>query len=119
MRGELYVEWIEHFCVNPIGPNRCQLVKLTAEQRSTVHRIYDCAERLSVTGPLAAYLGLLHLAGPESPRNPPAELNVDFFTIWNSMAPELHEYIRRDGEALVCAARGTRWPAEPDMPTAA
>jgi len=34
-------------------------------------------------------LALLHLCGPEWGSNPPPEINVDTFTIWNSTGPEL------------------------------
>jgi hypothetical protein len=113
-RGERAIVWIGRYCVRPAGPERGHPVRLTAPEREIVRRIYDDAVSAPIGGELAAYIALLHLVGIEGRmrEDPPAPLSADLFTTWNSAGPRLRAYVRRDGEALVCVALGTRW--DPD-----
>ena len=109
-RGDRDVRWIEAFCLYPSGSQRGQQVRLTPTQSDIVHQIYNGLQNVTVTGPLAAYLALLHLCGPEWGRNPPPEINVDVFTIWNATGPELRAVLKRDSEGIACPELGTRYP---------
>jgi hypothetical protein len=111
--GERYVMWIESYCVRPVaGPERGQRVKLTDAQKETVRRIYDQGDNLEVIGPLAAYLALLHVCGPEAvrPMTQPGRFTTDVFTAWAATGPRLKEVLRREGERIVCPQLGTRYP---------
>ena len=63
-RGDQAIRWIEQFCVYPHGFSKGQHVVLTAAQKEIVHKVFDTDESPEVTGPLAAYLALFHIAGP-------------------------------------------------------
>ena len=98
----------------PHGPERGQFVRLTAEQRETVRKIYDSPDGLqdmAAAGPLAGYLVLLHICGPEAVRRefPPA-LSADIFTVWAAAGSHLRPHLRRVGACIVCPELGTRFP---------
>ena len=61
-RGRKNCDWIEKFCRMPGGAFRGQAVQLTLAEIEVVRRIYDESETVPVTGPLGAYLALLHCA---------------------------------------------------------
>ena len=65
-RGWRNIAWIERHCLVPHGPEKGQPVRLTRAQRDIVYCIYDDNEHPEVTGPLAAFLVLLHVCGPEA-----------------------------------------------------
>ena len=114
-RGASAVTWIERYCVVPSGPERGQHVRLSQAQRETVRRIYDGpqgSEAAAVSGPLAAYLALLHTCGPEALQQDfrPA-VAADIFTVWGATGPDLREVLKRDRDHIVCPELGTRWPA--------
>jgi hypothetical protein len=107
------IRWIEKFCVVPSGPYKGQRVRLTPAQCDTVREIYDCQDssRRSVTGPLAAYLALLHVCGPEALQHDfRPDVKPDIFTVWNSVGPDLKAVLKRDGQCVVCPELGTRYP---------
>ena len=108
-RSERAIAWVESWCQTPGG----KAARLTAEQRAALHRLYDggLQPAEAVAGPLAAYLILLHLAGPEARSDPPARLQVDVFTLWNAASPELRVHLRRHGAMVTCPALGRSWPA--------
>jgi hypothetical protein len=114
-RGEHAVYWIEQFCIYPSGFNRGQYAVLTPAQKQVVHEIYDHADGpqdIPVDGPLAAYLALLHVCGPEAlQRNFRPAVTADIFTVWSATGPKLKEVLKRDGERIVCPELGTQFPA--------
>jgi hypothetical protein len=113
-RGTRAVRWIERFCVVPGGPERGQHVRLSPVQRETVRRIYDGpqgSEAVPTTGPLAAYLALMHVCGPEALQQDfrPA-VAADIFTVWNATGPDLREVLRLEHGQITCPEIGTRYP---------
>ena len=86
-------------------------MQLTFEQRCVVHELFAGGlQPAEVAGPLAAYLVLFSLAGPEARTGAPApQFTIDVFTLWNAAGPELRAYLRRRGETIVCPELGTRW----------
>lgn len=114
-RSDRAIDWVEDYCLIPAGPDKGQRVKLTVEQRRIIRQIYDHPndkEAVPVGGPLAAYLALLHTAGPEALQRKfcPA-LSADLFTTWNAVGPDLRAVLKRDGEGIKCPELGTRYPA--------
>ena len=108
-RGERVVAWIETWCVRNGQPAR-----LSPDERATLYGIFDggrppVAE--DIVGPLAAFLVLLHLAGPEArPRSEaPRFVTVDLFTLWNAASPELRGFLRRHGAVVACPELGTTY----------
>jgi len=71
------IAWIEGFCRIPKGPKVGQPVKLLDYQREILHGVFDTPTRRAIISmgrqnaktTLAAYLLLLHLAGPRHQRN--------------------------------------------------
>ena len=112
-RGDRNCAWIERHCLMPHGPDKGQRVRLTPAQCDVVRRIYDDAEQPEVTGPLAAYLALLHVAGPEAVKGDfrPA-VNADIFTTWNAVGPRLREVLTRENGCIRCPQLGTGYPLE-------
>lgn len=110
-RGERAIEWVRHWCVMPGG----KPVELSADERVIVYRLYDGVELAAegVKGPLAAYLSLLHLCGPEA--QPGAGIQprfaTDVFSLWNAASPALRAHLRRHGDRVICPDLGTVWPA--------
>jgi hypothetical protein len=116
-RAERAVRWIEKFCVVPFGIERGQHVRLTQQQRDTIHAIYDNPDIAppDIAGPLAAYLALLHVCGPlalEHDLRP--NVSPDMFTTWGATGPDLKAVLKRDGDHITCPELGTCYP-----PTAA
>src|SRR5262245_39727125 len=109
--------WVEKFCTVPSGPQRGEYVRLTQVQRDTIRKIYDTddGDAEAVTLPLAAYLALLHVAGPEALQKEfRPDVKPDVFTTWAATGPDLKAVLKRDGERIVCPELNTRYP-----PTAA
>ena len=71
-RSGRVIWWVRHFCIVPDGPNRGQPAMLLPEQEAQVRRIYDRGKDGTVAAPLAAYLALLHVAGPMAKEGPAA-----------------------------------------------
>jgi hypothetical protein len=110
-RGVRAAYWIEQFCVIPAGPEKGQRVKLSQEQRDTVIAIYEGSEAVPVSGPLAAYLALLHVCGPEALLGKGAvPFETDLFTVWGATGPALKEVLRRERDQIVCGELGTCYP---------
>jgi hypothetical protein len=111
--GQKAAHWIENFCVYPHGFGKGQHVRLTEEQREALRRIFDSDNAPEVTGPLAAYLALFHIAGPRdlAARVSAIPLSADVFSTWNATGPDLRAVLKRDGAAIVCPELGTRWLA--------
>jgi hypothetical protein len=106
------IGWVEKYCLIPSGPGKGQPVRLSGEQRAVIRRIYDHEGGVAPVpvGPLAAYLTLLHVCGPEAVvGGSPPQFEVDFFTLWAS-ATKLRPWLERDGEHITCPALGTGWP---------
>jgi hypothetical protein len=110
-RGERAATWIEKYCVLPSGDR----VRLSADQRAAICRFYDGPPSTeAIAGPLAAYLVLLNLVGPEArPGTAPAPRHVeaDLFTLWGAAGPELRAHLRRHGDRIDCPELGTCWLA--------
>jgi phage terminase large subunit-like protein len=76
-RGADAIAWIEEFCRIPKGPRVGEPVRLLEYQRAIVAGIFDTPTRRCIISlgrqnaktTLAAYLLLLHLAGPRFQRN--------------------------------------------------
>ena len=111
-RGDKAIRWIEQFCVYPHGFSKGQPVVLTAAQKEIVHKVFDTDESPEVTGPLAAYLALFHVAGPRdlAAHVSQIELHADFFSVWNATDPALKSVLKPDGERIICPELGTRYP---------
>ena len=114
-RGWRNIAWIERHCLVPHGPDKGKRVLLTRAQRDIVYCIYDGNEQPEVTGPLAAFLALLHVCGPEALQRDfsdamLAKTNADTFTVWGAAGPRLREVLKRDGERIVCPQLGTGYP---------
>jgi hypothetical protein len=110
-RGERAIRWIEAYCLVPSGLDKGQHVRLTLAQRDIVRQIYDGIEAVPVTGPLAAYLALMHVCGPEALQKEfRPELSADIFTIWGAVGPDLRAVLKREGERIVCPQLGTCYP---------
>jgi hypothetical protein len=87
---------------------------LTPAQHAVVYALYDHPDgpqQLPVTGPLAAYLALLHVCGPEGKqREFQPNVSTDIFTFWGAVSPELRRVLELEGGTVVCRALGTRYP---------
>ena len=114
-RGQRAAEWIERYCVVPGGPSKGERVRLTRTQYEEVLRLYDAPgrPREAVTGPLAGYLALLHVCGPEAVAEQDARprLATDLWTVWGAVGPSLRPVLRREGETIRCPELGTAYPA--------
>jgi hypothetical protein len=96
-RGERAIRWIEAYCLVPSGLDKGQHVRLTLAQRDIVRHIYDGIEAVPVTGPLAAYLALMHVCGPEALQKEfRPELSADIFTVWGAVGPDLRAVLKRE-----------------------
>ncbi len=116
-RADHNIHWIEAYCVEPDGPRKGEPVHLSADERLTIRRIYGAPggpyADVPVSGPLAAYLILLHICGPEALQNKfsgPATLSVDTWTVWRATTPQLQAVLKRRGEVIVCPELGTAYP---------
>jgi hypothetical protein len=113
-RAERNILWIETFCVVPSGFDKGQRVKLTPQQRATIRKLYDDdgdAAPPPISGPLAAYVALLHVCGPEALRKSiRPQASVDIFTLWNATGPDLKSVVKLDGEGVACPELRTRYP---------
>jgi hypothetical protein len=83
---------------------------------SRIREIYsDDPQNHHASGELAAYLALVHTCGIEAPLKgaqlPLPQLEVDIFSVWNAAAnPDLLRVLKREADAVVCQALGTRFP---------
>lgn len=111
-RGDKAIRWIENFCIYPNGFNKGQFVALTTEQKEIVRAVFDTDNAPEVTGPLAAYLALFHVAGPRdlAAHVSAIPLNADFFSVWNATGPNLKSVLKPHGEHIVCPQLGTQFP---------
>src|SRR4029450_12360907 len=110
-RGERAIRWIQDYCLVPSGLDKGQHVRLTPAQPDIVRQTYDGIEAVPVTGPLAAYLALLHVCGPEALQKEfQPELSADIFTVWGAVGPDLRAVVKREGERILCLELGTRDP---------
>ncbi|HEY6701661.1 MAG TPA: hypothetical protein VI137_12765 [Pseudolabrys sp.] len=90
-----------------------QHVVLTTEQKEILRRVFDSDESPEVTGPVAAYLALLVVAGPRAlaERITGIELDADVFTTWAATRPDLKSVLRCDGGHIFCQELRTSYPA--------
>lgn len=130
-RGERNCAWIEENCRVPEGRLVGQPVKLTAEQRKWIGKIYDTPTRRFILSmgrkggktALSAFLLLLHLVGPEARENSQlfsaAQSREQAAVLFNLAAkivrfsPELSAYvtIRESAKVLACEELGTMYRA--------
>jgi hypothetical protein len=116
-RGYRAIDWIEKYCLYPAGPERGLRVRLSQQQCAIIRTIYDHPDGRQAhtidSNPLAAYLALLHVCGPEATRNEESVpiVATDIFTVWNAAGPDLKAYLKRDAGHVVCPELGTRFPA--------
>ncbi len=63
-----------------------------------------------MSGPLAAYLVLLHVRFEAAKgTTAPPELHMDIFTLWAAAGTELRQYLKREGSHIVCPELNTRY----------
>lgn len=130
-RGERNAAWIERHCRIPEGRLVGQPVKLTPEQRRWLREIYDTPTRMFILSmgrkgaktAFAAFLLLLHLAGPEARPNSQlysAAQSRDQAAILFALAakivrlsPDLAQYVvvRDTAKQLSCGELGTLYRA--------
>jgi len=116
-RGQCAVNWIEQYCLVPTGLRKGDPVKLTLAEKETIYRSYDNPNGLqyvpNIEQPLSAYLVLLHICGVEAIKHTaaPPELHTDIFTLWGAAGPTLRQYLKRQGQCVVCPQLDTRWQA--------
>lgn len=130
-RGERNIQWIETYCRIPEGKFVGQPVRLTDEQKDWVRAIYDTPTRTFILSmarknaktSFAAFLLLLHTAGPEARPNSQlysAAQSRDQAAILFALAakvvrmsPGLQQYvaIRDTAKQLFCAELGTLYRA--------
>ena len=111
--GQKAANWIEAYCVYPHGFDKGQHVRLTVEQKEILRRIFDRNESPGeISAPLSAYLALFHVAGPRdlAAHVSALPLSADTFTTWNAVGLDLRAVVKRDGEHIVCAELGTKFP---------
>ena len=111
--GKKAANWIENFCVVPVGFDKGQHVVLTTEQKEIVLKVFDTDNApAEIAAPLSSYLALLALAGPRAlaERLTAIELNADVFTTWAATGPALKSVLRIDGGVIVCQELQTRFP---------
>jgi hypothetical protein len=112
-RGERAIHWIENYCRYPAGYRKGGFAVLSRVERAIIFQIYDAPngpQDVPVTGPLAAYLALLHTAGPEGKQKDfRPTTNADIFTMWNATSADLRRVLKRKGESIVCAGLGTSY----------
>jgi hypothetical protein len=83
-----------------------------AQSRAKIDEGKILPHAISVGKDLGAWLTLLHLVGPEGmPGKTVPDFAVDSFTVWRAASPASREYLRRDGETIVCRELGTRFCA--------
>ena len=77
-----------------------------------MREVFDTDKASEVTGPLAAYLALFHIAGPRdlAAHVSVLPLSADTFTTWNAVGPDLRAVVKRDGERIMCPELGTKFP---------
>lgn len=132
-RGQRNIKWIETYCRIPEGKFVGQPVKLRSWQKKEIRKIYDnpARTRLAILSfgrknaktTLAAFLLLLHLAGPEAVHNSQlvstatsrdqAALLFDLASKMVRMSPDLTDYvgIRDHQKNLYCKELGTVYRA--------
>ena len=117
-RGRRNCEWIEKYCQVPNGAMRGAPVKLSLEEQHIVRTIFDDGQTIPVSGPLAAYLVLLKLCGPEALALRGKELKdlslaADAWTVWRvaEQRGELHAVLVRTTTGVSCPELGISWAA--------
>lgn len=130
-RSERNARWIEKHCRVPEGKFVGEPIRLTTKQRAWLVRIYDSPTRVFILTmgrknaktAFAAFILLLHTAGPEARQNSQllsaaqsrdqAALLFDLAAKMIRMSPDLSSYIRiRDtAKELYCAELGTIYKA--------
>ena len=105
-------DWIECYCRQPGGSRHSKYVHLTTAQLRIVRKLYDgdgASALQPITGPLAAYIALVHLCGPESGQIPPAIETTDT-EVWAATSARLREVLMREDKSITCSKLGTRYP---------
>jgi hypothetical protein len=95
-RAHHNIRWIEKYCCVPAGPLQGSAVRLTEAEKVTLLKIYSAPggprDDVQVTGPLAAYLALLHVCGPEGLQVKfQPSLDIDIWTLWRATSPPLQQ----------------------------
>lgn len=130
-RAERNIKWIEEHCYIPDGAKAGQQVTLSKFQRNEIHRIYGSPTRRIILSfgrknaktTFAAFLLLLHLAGPEarinSQLNSAAQSRDQAALLFSlaakvvRMSTDLNQYIvvRDSAKQLHCPELGTLYRA--------
>ena len=114
-RGDHAICWIQKFCLCPDGPFKGKRARLSQTECWQVRQLYDSPNgpdrNTPLSGPLAAYLALLHVCGPEAlQKEYRPHVDVDSWTVWRATSENLQRVLKRDGEAVTCPRLGTRYP---------
>jgi hypothetical protein len=114
-RGDRAICWIAKYCLYPDGPHKGKPVRLSEAECWQVRQLYDNPDGpdrdTSLSGPLAAYLALLHTCGTEALQQEfRPHVDVDSWTVWRATSERLQRVLKRDGEAVICPRLGKRYP---------
>jgi phage terminase large subunit-like protein len=130
-RGGRNIQWIEQYCFIPEGRFVGQKVKLTPKQKKWIKSIYDTPTRTFILSmgrknaktAFAAFLCILHTAGPEAKPNSQlysagqsrdqAAILFNLMSKMVRMSPELLAVIQIKDSAkeIVCPDLGTKYKA--------
>lgn len=130
-RGARNIRWIEEFCRIPEGQHVGQPVRLRGWQKKIIREIYDTPTRRAIVSfgrknaktTLSAFLGLLHLVGPEARPNSQlysaAQSRDQAAILFNLMvkvvrlSPDLNDVVgvRESAKQLYCDELGTLYRA--------
>jgi hypothetical protein len=109
------IRWIEKYCTSPDTPDgERRPVRLSEAEEAEIWKLYindGLVFGAPISGPLASYLALLHVCGPEALSGgplPPVE--VDPWTVWRAASPDLRRILKRDGAAIVSPRLAKRYP---------
>ena len=99
------IEWTETYCLYPHGPDKGRRVRLTPQQRATIHKVFDhpkgpqAEDVANLATPLSAYVALFFICGPRSSVAGLEPPEADIFSVWNATSPELRSVLQLDGGA--------------------
>jgi|GraSoiStandDraft_32_1057276.scaffolds.fasta_scaffold113188_3 hypothetical protein len=112
-RGCKVAAWIERYCQIPFGENQGRPVKLTINERILLRKAFNFSDPslLPKAGPLACYLTLLNLAGPNELTDENYQVELDCWSIWRAANDRLRQHLKREGETITCPRLGRRFLA--------
>lgn len=113
-RGDRAVRWILKYCVTPDArEGERRPVRLSEAEKLDIWKMYNGGPMpdTPISGPLASYIALLHICGPEAlGSDPPPPIEVDSWTVWRATSPAVRAVLKREGSSIVCPKLGKRYP---------